>query len=128
MRGFKLLQPPRRADERAAGAEPRHEVGHAASRLLENLGSGSQVMGAPVGGVVILVGVEIKAGIFLGQNPHPANGAVGAFHGVGVNNIRAIGFQNALALHAHIGGHAEFHAVVPGRADHRVGDAGIAGG
>ena len=128
MRGFKLLQPPRRADERAAGAEPRHVVRHAAFRLLENLGSGGQIMGAPVGGVIVLVRVEIKLGIFLGQAAHPANGAVGAFHGVGVDNLRAVGFQNALALHAHVGGHAKLHAVVLGGADHRVGNAGVAGG
>ena len=57
-----------------------------------------------------------------------ADGAVGAVTGVGINHVRAIRAQNLLALGGNILRHAQHDGKSLGRAQHGVGDAGVAAG
>ena len=57
-----------------------------------------------------------------------ANGAVGAVGRIGINNVGAIGLQNALALNGNIFRHAQRDRKSLRGADHGVSDAGVAAG
>ena len=57
-----LLQPPRGAHHRAARAEARDEVRDAVADRVEDLAPGAVVVRARVGGVRVLVGIEIRSG------------------------------------------------------------------
>ena len=57
-----LAQAPAGADERAARAETGDEMRDAALGLLEDLDGGRVVVRLPVGGVVVLIGIEVPIG------------------------------------------------------------------
>jgi len=58
--------------------------------LLPDFVCGGFIMRAPVGVVRILIGVEVKIGITLDILTRDLDGAVGAFGGVGVDDICAV--------------------------------------
>ena len=123
-----LLQAAGGSDEGAGRAEPGHEMGHAAAGLLQDLNPRAVVVGPPVGGVRILVGVEVFLRRSCNQLTDQPDGAVRAFQRIGELNLGAIGGDQLLALPAHVARHDQLHWVALGRAHQRVGDAGVAGG
>ena len=96
--------------------------------LLHQLDRGAFEMGFPVRRIVILIGIKITIGIGFVNFAAEADGAVGAFGRIGKNHLRAVGFQDLLALLGGVSGQAELDFITLDRADHRVGDSGVAGG
>ena len=121
-----LLQAPRDADECAGRAEARDEVRDAPARLLEYLDRRAFVMRARVGGVGVLIGIEVRVGVVSHQLAHHPNRAVRALARVAVHDLRAKRFDEGLALGADVARHYELHAIALGSPDERVGDAGVA--
>ncbi len=94
--------------------------------LLEDFVRRAGVVGAPVGRVAVLVGVEVlRVGSKLTGF---ADGAVGAFGGIGPEDLGPIRVEDAFALGRDIRGHAERDGEGKSRAEHGVGDAGVAAG
>ena len=87
---IQLFQTAGGADKGSGGAEHGDEVGDASLGLLPDFVRGGFVMGAPVGVVRILIGVEIKIGMALCVLACDLHGAVGTFSGVGVDDICAV--------------------------------------
>src|SRR5258708_39493618 len=86
------------------------------------------IVGLPVGLIGILVGVKILIGMFGGQFPRLANRAVRTIRGIGIQNVGAVALQDLLALTRDIFRHAQGNGESFGRAEHRIGNAGIAAG
>jgi hypothetical protein len=63
--------------------------------LLPDLVGCAMVVGLPVGVVGILVGIKIFAGILGEEFAGGTNRAVGSVSRVGVNNVCAVGMQDA---------------------------------
>src|SRR5438093_13277837 len=76
---IKLLEPSRRADKRAAGAERRDKMRDPAGGLLPNLVGGGSIVGLPVRGIAVLVRVKILLGICGDYFVLFANCSFGAF-------------------------------------------------
>ena len=85
-------------------------------------------MRPPVGRVVVLIGVKVEIGIGFVDLAALADGAVGAFGGIAEDHLRAVGLQDALTLDGSVGRQAQLHLVAACRADHGIGDTGIAAG
>src|SRR5580693_3341785 len=65
----------------------------------------------------------------LGRNlASHADGAVGTFAGIGVENVRAVGAQNLLSFSRNILRHAQRDRKSFGRAEHGIGNSGVAAG
>ena len=126
--GVELLQAARGAHEGAGGAEAGDEVRDLAFGLLPDFVAGGAVVGAPVFVVGVLVGVVVAVGLGGDQLAGLADGAVGAVGGVGPDDLGAVGCEVALALVRDVGRHAEGDGEAHGRAEHGVGDAGVAAG
>ena len=127
-RSVVLFQTARRADQGAGRAQPRDEMRDASGGLLEDLDRGPFVVSARVGGVRVLVGIEIPLRVPLHDLAHHDDGAVRTLARVAVDDLRAEGGDQRLALGADVAGHHEAHAISLGSADQRVGDSGVAGG
>ena len=63
---------------------------HASVRLFADFSAGAFEMGAPVGGIAVLIGVEVLFGAFGEDFLAQADGAVGAFAGVGKNHFGTV--------------------------------------
>ena len=63
-------------------------------------GAGRLVVRAPVGVVVVLIGVEVALRIAGEQPPRLADGAVGAFHRIGQDQLGAEGLQACASARA----------------------------
>jgi hypothetical protein len=100
----------------------------AAAGLLDDLDGGRLVVGAPVGGVAVLIGVEVAVRLALVEAACLANGPVASLHRIGQDQIRAIRIQQVLAFGGGIRGYAQGHAVPAGGTEHGVRNAGVAGG
>src|SRR5438046_674255 len=81
----------------AAGAQPRHEMRDLVLGLLPDLRRGAQVMRARVRRIAVLIDVEIAAGLLIHQAAQVANRPVAALERVGVDQLRAVGLDDALA-------------------------------
>ncbi len=103
-------------------------MGDLAFGLVPDLVGGGAVVRAPVFVVGVLVGVEVAVGFGGGQLAGFADGAVGAVGGVGPDDLGSVGGEKALALGRDVGGHAEGDGEAQRRAEHGVGDAGVAAG
>ena len=103
-------------------------MGHATFGLCPDLVGGSMVMCTPVGIVGILIRIKIFFGFGGNEFPRFSNGAIGAVARIGINNIRAVGSQNACALKGNVGGHAQRDRKSLRSADHSVGNPGVAAG
>ena len=125
---IQLFQPARGSHECSAGAQHGDKVRDTSFGLLPDFVGRAMVVSLPVGIVGILVCVEIKIGMLGIKFARHADGAVGAFAGIGVENIRAVSVQNALAFRRNILRHAQRDGNALGGADHRVSDAGVAAG
>src|SRR6266700_1795932 len=103
-------------------------MGDASLGLLPDFVGGPVIMSLPVGFVGILVCVKIFIGMFGGQFSRHANGSVGTVTRIGIKNVGAVTLQNLLALARNIFRHAQSDRESFGRAEHRIGNAGIAAG
>ena len=66
--------------------------------LVDDLRAGALEVRLPVGRIVVLIGVEIAVRILHVDLADHADGAVGALVRVAVNRLRAVRFEDALAL------------------------------
>ena len=104
------------------------EVGDAAFGLRDDLGAGGFEVRLPVGVVVVLIRVEVAVRIGVVDFADLADRAVRTLVGGRQHEFGAVGFQDALALDRGVDRQAELHLVAARRADHGVGDAGVAAG
>ena len=96
--------------------------------LLPNLVGGGVVVRLPVRGIAVLVGIEIFLGIGGDNLVNTADRAVGAFVAGSDHELRAKRGEDAFAFVRGAVGKAEFYGIAERRADHGVGDAGVAAG
>src|SRR5918997_2901726 len=115
--GVVLFETGRRTDEGTARAEPCDEVCHLAVRLLPDLGRRRFVVRARVGGVGVLVRIEVALGVLGVELPRLTDGPVRALVRVGQNKVHAVGAQDLLPLFTGILRHAELHLVAERGAD-----------
>ena len=101
---------------------------HASRRLAQDLHRSALVVREGVGGIRVLVWIEVGLWIPGDQLANEVDGAVGAFSRIAVNNLGAVSRDERLALRAHVARHDQLDRIAFGRPDHRVCDAGIAGG
>jgi hypothetical protein len=102
-------------------------MGQASARLLDDLRSGRVVVRAPVAFVVVLIRVEVAVGLGSLHPARLADRAVSTLERIGQHQPGAERPQNHLAFGARVVRQAQLHAISPGRADHRVRDASVAG-
>src|SRR5260370_15112917 len=95
--------------------------------LREDLNRRALVMGARVGGVRILVGIEVFVRVDPDELADHEDRAVGSLAGFAVDDLSSVSSDQALALGGHVAGHHELYAITFGRADQRVSDPSDAG-
>ena len=100
----------------------------AALSLTNDLRSGGLKVRLPVGGVVVLVGVEIGLRMRGVKLSNLAESPVGALARIGQHQLGAQRPEDELALLAGVGGQAELYLVASGGADHGVADARVPAG
>src|SRR5918995_2047303 len=115
-----LLQTGRRADKSPARAKPGDEVRDLAVRLLPDLRRRRFVVRARVGGVGVLVRIEVVFGVLGVEPPRLADGPVRAVIRVSKDEVDAVGAQDLLSLIAGVLRHAELHPVAERGADPSV--------
>src|SRR5919107_3523686 len=86
-----LLETRRRTDEGAARAEPGDEVRDLAVRLLPDLRRRRFIVRARVGGVGVLVRIEVAFGVLCVEPPRLTDGPVRAVVRVGKDEVDAVG-------------------------------------
>ncbi len=124
-----LLQSARRAHKSSAGPKHGDEVCHPAFGLPPDFVSGSVcVVRAPVGIVRVLIGIVIAFGIGGGHLPRLQDRAVGAFAGIGINDLGTVSPKNPLPLRRNVGWHTKCHWNAIGCAQHGIGNPRIAAG
>src|SRR5258708_4487609 len=100
----------------------------AAGGLLPNFIRGTEIVGLPVRGVAVLIGIKIFVRIGGDNFLHAANRAVGAFIAGSSYHFRAEGGQDALALVRGAVWQAERNRVAHRGTDHGVGNSSVAAG
>ena len=106
---------------------PDHKMGDLPLGLFDQLGPGGPVVGFPVFWIVILVGKIVFSRIFGSHLPGNLDRAIGAFQGIGQNQLRSQGLHDLDPLRAGVGGHGQGDGDAQGSPEGRVGDAHIAG-
>ena len=124
-RGSMLPKKPPGAHECAAGAETGNEMSQASLGLRQDLGSGRGVVRAPVGIVVVLIGVEVTLRIGRIEPASLGDRSVGTVHRARQHDFGAVHLQHSQPLGRDILGHAEHQPVPSCGRDHRVGNPGI---
>src|SRR5215472_518384 len=103
-------------------------MGDAARSLRPNLVGRGAVMRLPVGRIAVLVGIKV----LLRRGGHDlvnlANRAVGPFIAWSDDQLGPVGPKDALALERSAVRKAELHGITHRRANHGVGDPGVAAG
>src|SRR5215217_1171544 len=117
-----LFEAPRGADEGAARPQARDEVRDLAVGLLPDLRPRALIMRPWVGGVLVLVGVEVLRRVLGVEPPRLPDGPVGAFARIGQDDLDAVGAQDLLPLLARVLGHAQLDLVAQSGPDPTVGD------
>jgi len=129
--GARFLQPAADAGERAPGADPGDEgSGRPPGRqpdLFEDLRAGGVVVSLPVVVVGVLVGVPVAVRFFGGEPLCLEDGGVIAFHRIGGDDLGTVRDDTGETLAAGVCGNHQGHADAGGGAEHRIGDAGVAG-
>ena len=82
----------------------------------------------PVRVIRILIGVEVRVGMFRCQLARHPNGAIGTVRRIGINDVRSIALHDLLALPRNVLGHAERHRKTFRCSQHGIGDSSIAAG
>src|SRR5205809_80473 len=126
-RGVVLFQAPCRAHERAGRAKAGDEMSDSTRRLLEDLDRRAFVVSPRVGGVRVLVGIEVSAGIARNDFADHLNGAIRSLTGIAVHDLGPERSDQRLALHADVARHHELDPVAFRRTDQGVCDAGVTG-
>ena len=126
--GVELTQPATDAHEGATRAEARDEVRDAPFGLFPDLRRGGLVVRLPVGGIVVLVGIEVPIGVFGGQFAGFEDRAVGGEARIRQDQFGPIGAEQVFALLVGVARQAEVDFVAHRCAEHGVGDAGVARG
>ncbi len=126
--GVKFAKAARDAHECAARAESGNKMRDFAAGLLPDFRAGAVVMSRGIGGIAVLIGIEVTVAVGFVDFAHTANRAVGGFVAWRVNNVHAVGIQNVLSFRRGTRWQAELYFVTEGRADHRVSNAGVAAG
>ena len=121
-----LFQPSRRSYEGPSGPESGDEMRDSSGGLRKDLDRRPLVMGSGVGGIRILVGIEVFVGVHPDELTDHQDRAVGSLACLAVNDLSSIGGDQRFALGAHVARHHEPHAIAFGRADQRVCDTGVA--
>ena len=86
------------------------------------------VVGLPVCGIAVLVGIEIFLGIGRHNLLHAANRAIGGFVAGCDDQLRAKRAEDAFAFVRGAIGEAELYGITRRRSDHGVGDSSVATG
>ena len=115
------------AHQGTAGAEAGDEDIHIGEVGYDFL-AGAFVMGLGVAFVAVLVQHQVVVGAVGDDVLGHCHAAVSAEGAVGVDDLRAVGGQQLGALYGHIFGHYHGDGVAFETANHRQGDAGVAGG
>src|SRR6266404_117542 len=97
-------------------------------RLLPDFRPSAFIMSAPVGVVIVLVGIEILSGRGVKQLARLELRAVAALAGIGFDDPGAIAMQNMFTLCARIARQTEGDTVAQRRAEHGQGNPGVATG
>ena len=126
--GVLLLQISGDAGEGAGRAQTSDKMRNLAPGLLKDLWSGCLVMRSPVGGIVVLVGVEVSLGLLAGKISGNADCSIRTFERVGEDQLGAKKTQDFNALWAGVGWQSECDPNTPGCTKGRISDAHIAGG
>src|SRR5438445_4626249 len=116
----------RYADDGPGCADAGHEVGHASTGLLPDLGRGAELVGERVRRVRVLINIDIAVRVGRGTSLRFADRAIRALEWIGEDELRAKGARDALALERYLVGHAELEGVAADGADHSERDAGVA--
>ena len=103
-------------------------MGQASIRLLDELDAGCFVVRAPVRGVAVLIRIEVAMRLPLVAAARLPDCAVAAVHRISEHQLGAVNLQQALPFGGDVRRDAQHDAIPARRADHRVGNAGIAGG
>ena len=96
--------------------------------LPPNLNASAMIMRLPIGRIVVLVGIEVALWLARSQRLHRLNRAVRALQRVSKDELDVISAQNGDPLLADVLRQVKLDAIALGRADHGVGDAGVAAG
>src|SRR5438552_16189646 len=96
--------------------------------LLPDFVGCAMVVSLPVGVVGILVGIKIFVRLTSVDFASRSNRSVRAVARIGVDNVGAIGMQDALALRRNVLRHTQRDRKAFGGSDHRVGDSGVSAG
>src|SRR6266542_6482236 len=99
-----------------------------AFRLLPDFWPSAFIMGAPIGVVVVLIGIEILSRRGCKQLASFDLRAIASLAGIGFDDPGAITLQNMFAFAARITRQTERHAVTKCGAEHGEGNAGVAAG
>ena len=126
--GIEFAQAARGADECAARAEACDEMRDAAFGLIPDFVGGAVIVGLPVRGIAVLIGIKIFFRIGGDDFVDFANGAVGGFVARSHDEFGAERGEDALAFVRSAVGQSEFDGIAERGADHGVGDAGVAAG
>jgi hypothetical protein len=95
------------------------------STLVVYLECSGPVVGLPVGGIVVLIGIEVFIRVIRHKLFHIELCAVRPFERVGVCDVRTVSEQDPFPFGAGVGRDGEFYAVSEGSAYQRVRDPGI---
>src|SRR5262245_12791374 len=86
---IKFAQTASRSHQRPVRAQPRNEMSDLPRSLLDDLGAGAVVMRERVGRVVVLVGIEVLAGVLLEQSFRFNDRAVAPLSRIGQHQLRS---------------------------------------
>src|SRR5260370_4932623 len=100
-------------------------MGYATFSLLPDFRSRALIMGAPIGIVVVLVGIEILSRRSCEQLASFGLRTITSLAGISFNNFRAIAVENMFAFDARVTRQTKSDAVTQRYAVHREGNAGV---
>src|SRR5260370_18141094 len=123
--GIEFFEPARRSHEGAAGTEARDKMGDATGGLLPDFVGRSAIVGLPVCGIAVLVGVEIFFRISRDDFVHLANRAVGAFIAWSDHEFGAQRCEDALALVRSAVRQTKLHGKLQRGAAHRTANTRV---
>src|ERR1700678_2827332 len=96
--------------------------------LRQNLRRRAIIVGFPIRGIVVLIGVKIAFGIGTVNLLAKPDGTVGTLGLIAKNHLGIVGLQDVLAFDGDVFRQAELYFIAQIRADHGVGDARVPAG
>src|SRR5436190_2818949 len=123
-----FLQTSSRTCERPCSSETCDKMGHPAIRLPPDLVCGRRVMSLPVRVIVVLIGIEVPVGIFLGKLARNSLRSVGSLKRICLNDLGTETSLDMFSRVARILRQGKRHVVATRRSDHRVSNSRVAAG